>query len=189
MSTAAANTNIYASLTQNLSNRYLYNFKGKLEGAGTNRRAGFHFFCDAPDSVNRGNSYFVWFRLDNQAVQIYKTSYSGGVNVFGSPTYTAACNLTAGQWYDFKVIYDRITGKITVYKDNSIIATWTDPTPLSNGTHISFRSGNCKWSLDEIKVYRSRPTASVSVSVDPEMLMMFVIKILTLHNLPLRLNL
>lgn len=52
-----------------------------------------------------------------------------------------------------------------VYKDNSVIATWTDPSPLANGSHISFRSGNCKWSLDEIKVYRSRPTASVSVSV------------------------
>jgi hypothetical protein len=36
---------------------------------------------------------------------------------------------------------------------------------LPNGSYISFRSGDCKWSLDEIKVYRSRPTASVSVSV------------------------
>lgn len=165
VSTAAANTNIYAALTQTLSNRYLYNFKGKIEGTGTNRRAGLHFFADAPDSVNRGNSYFVWLRLDNQAVQLYKTSYSGGVNTFGSPTYTAAVNLVAGQWYDFKVIYDRITGKIDVYKDNSLIATWTDPSPLASGTHVSFRSGNCKWSLDEIKIYRSRPTASVSVSV------------------------
>lgn len=165
-STAAANTNIYAALTQSLSNRYLYNFKGKIDGAtSTNRRAGFHFFCDAPDSVNRGNSYFVWFRLDNQAVQLYKTGYSGGANVFGSPTYTAPCTLVAGQWYDFKVIYDRITGKIDVYKDNSKVATWTDSSPLANGTHISFRSGNAVWALDEIKVYRSRPTTSVSVSV------------------------
>jgi N-acetyl-anhydromuramyl-L-alanine amidase AmpD len=165
VSTAAANTNIYAALTQTLSNRYLYNFKGKIEGTGTNRRAGLHFFADAPDSLNRGNSYFVWFRLDNQAVQLYKTSYAGGVNTFGSPTYTAAVNLVAGQWYDFKVIYDRITGKMDVYKDNSLIATWTDPSPLASGNYVSFRSGNCKWSLDEIKVYRSRPTASVSVSV------------------------
>ncbi len=165
VSTGATNTNIYAALTQTLSNRYLYNFKGKLEGTGTNRRAGLHFFADAPDSVNRGNSYFVWFRLDNQAVQLYKTSYVGGVNTFGSPTYTAAVNLVAGQWYDFKVIYDRITGKMDVYKDNSLIATWTDPSPLTSGNYISFRSGNCKWSLDEIKVYRSRPTASVNVTV------------------------
>lgn len=166
-SVAAANTNIYAALTQTLSNRYLYNFKGKLEGGGTspNRRAGLHFFADAPDSVNRGNSYFVWFRLDNQAVQLYKTSYVGGVNTFGSPTYTAAVNLVAGQWYDFKVIYDRITGKMDVYKDNSLIATWTDSAPLANGSYVSFRSGNCKWSLDEIKIYRSRPTTSVLVSV------------------------
>lgn len=166
-STAAANTNIYAALTQTLSNRYLYNFKGKISGTGINRRAGFHFFCDAPDSVNRGNSYFVWFRLDDQAVQLYKTSYVGGVNTFGAPSYTAAVNFVANQWYDFKVIYDRITGKITVYKDNSIIANWTDPNPIPNNTgkYISFRSGNSKWSLDEIKVYRSRPTASVNVSV------------------------
>lgn len=165
VSVPASNTNIYAALTQTLSNRYLYNFKGKISGAGTNRRAGFHFFCDAPDSVNRGNSYFVWFRLDNQAVQLYKTSYSGGVNTFGSPTYTAAVNLVASQWYDFKVIYDRITGKMDVYKDNSLIATWTDPTPLASGKYISFRSGNAVWSLDEIKVYRSRPVSSVTVSV------------------------
>ncbi len=43
--TNAANTNIYAALTQTLSNRYLYNFYGKIDGAGTTRRAGFHFFC------------------------------------------------------------------------------------------------------------------------------------------------
>jgi hypothetical protein len=38
------NTNIFASLNQSLSNRYLYNFYGKIDGAGTTRRAGFHFF-------------------------------------------------------------------------------------------------------------------------------------------------
>lgn len=166
VSTAASNTNIYAALTQTLSNRYLYNFKAKIDGSGTNRRAGFHFFVNHPDSVNRGNSYFVYFRLDGtQQVQLYETSYSGGVNTFGTPTFTAPITLTANQWYDFKVIYDRITGKMDVYKDNINVASWTDPTPLSNGSYISFRSGNCKWSLDEIKVYRSRPTASVNVSI------------------------
>ncbi len=166
VSTAASNTNIYAALTQTLSNRYLYNFKAKIDGSGTNRRAGFHFFVNHPDSVNRGNSYFVYFRLDGtQQVQLYETSYSGGVNIFGSPTFTAPVAFTANQWYDFKVIYDRITGKMDVYKDNTPIASWTDPTPLASGGYISFRSGNCKWTLDEIKVYRSRPTASVSVSV------------------------
>lgn len=166
LSTNASNTNIYAALTQTVSNRYLYNFKAKINGSGTNRRAGFHFFVDHPDSVNRGNSYFVYFRLDGtQQVQLYETSYSGGVNTFGTPTFTAPVTIAANQWYDFKVIYDRITGKMEVYKDNTSIASWIDPTPLANGSYISFRSGNCIWSLDEIKVYRSRPTASVAISV------------------------
>ncbi len=167
--TVASNTNIYAALTQTLSNRYLYNFKGKIDGTGTNRRAGFHFFIDNPALPNRGNSYFVYFRLDAPKVQIYKT-----VNdVFYLKADSANVSIVANQWYDYKVIFDRITGKIDVYKDNTLVATWTDNTPLvagdvsplPNGSYISFRSGDCVWSLDEIKVYRSRPTASVSVSV------------------------
>ncbi|MES2566489.1 MAG: N-acetylmuramoyl-L-alanine amidase [Bacteroidota bacterium] len=167
--TTASNTSIYAALTQTLSNRYLYNFKGKIEGTGTNRRAGFHFFIDNPTLPNRGNSYFVYFRLDAPKVQIYKT-----VNdVFYLKADSGNVSIVANQWYDYKVIFDRITGKIDVYKDNTLVATWTDNTPLvsgdvsplPNGSYISFRSGDCKWSLDEIKVYRSRPTASVSVSV------------------------
>lgn len=159
-STAAGNTNIYAALTENLSNRYLYQFMAKFEGSGTNRRAGLHFFCDNPDSTNRNNSYFVWFRLDDQKVQIYKVVN----NVFGLPKLDQALTFNAAQWYDIKVIYDRITGKISVYMNNSLIATWTDPSPYSNGGYISFRSGNCKFSIDEIKVYRSR-AASVNVTL------------------------
>lgn len=166
ISVSASNTNIYAALTQTLSNRYLYNFKGKISGAGTNRRAGFHFFVDRPDSSNRYNSYFVYFRIGNSVltntatVEIYKTIN----NVFTlevSPT----CTIVPGQWYDYKVIFDRITGKIDVYQNINKIATWTDPSPHTVGDYISFRSGNCIWSLDEIKVYRSRPTTSVTVSV------------------------
>jgi hypothetical protein len=159
-SLAANNTNIYASLTENLSNRYLYHFLAKFEGSGTNRRAGLHFFCDQPDSSNRNNSYFVWFRLDDQKVQIYKVV----ANNFGTPVVDQALAFNAAQWYDIKVIYDRITGKMSVYMNNSKIASWTDPSPYSNGGYISFRSGNCKFSIDEIKVYRSRAaTANVTV--------------------------
>jgi N-acetyl-anhydromuramyl-L-alanine amidase AmpD len=159
-STVAANTNIYAALTQSLSNRYLYHFLAKFEGTQSQRRAGLHFFVDQPDSSNRNNSYFVWFRLDDQAVQIYKVVN----NVFGAPQYTAALSFNAGQWYDIKIIYDRITGKMNVYMNNAKIATWTDPAPYTNGGYISFRSGNCKFSVDEIKVYRSR-TSNVNVNV------------------------
>jgi len=155
-STVSANTNIYAALTQSLSNRYLYQFVAKFEGAGNTRRAGLHFFVDKPDSSNRNNSYFVWFRLDDQKIQIYKVVN----NVFGAPKVDLPLAFTAGQWYDIKVIYDRITGKMGVYMNNSLKATWTDPAPYSNGDYISFRSANCKFSVDEIKVYRSRANSA-----------------------------
>ncbi|HPQ08852.1 MAG TPA: glycosyl hydrolase family 18 protein [Bacteroidia bacterium] len=158
-SSAAGNTNIYAALTQTLSNRYLYHFKFKLEGTGTNRRGGFHFFCDNADSSNRNNSYFVWFRLDNQKFQLYKVVN----NSFGSPVVDIPHTFSAAQWYDVKVIHDRITGEIWTYWNNQLINYWQDPSPFAgnNGQFISFRSGNSKMSIDSFRVYRSRTNTPV----------------------------
>ncbi|MFY9308162.1 MAG: N-acetylmuramoyl-L-alanine amidase [Bacteroidia bacterium] len=159
----SSNTNIYASLNQTLSNRYLYNFYGKIDGSGTNKRAGFHFFCDNASQSNRGNSYFVWFRVDNAKLQIYKTTN----NTFGTPQHDIPFTIVAGQYYDFKIIYDRITGKITVYVDNQLVTSWTDPSPLATGTGISFRSGNASFAINELKVYRSRQPSSANITVGP----------------------
>lgn len=156
---ANTNTNIYAPLTQNLSNRYLYHWQGKIEGTGTNRRAGFHFFCDDGSLTNRGNSYFVWFRVDNAKLQFYKV-----VNDVFSLESEVAFTFNAAQWYDYKVIYDRTTGKTDVYVDNIKIGSWTDASPYSTGSYISFRSGDCKYTVNDFKVYRSRnSTATVTV--------------------------
>ncbi|MGE0566799.1 MAG: N-acetylmuramoyl-L-alanine amidase [Bacteroidia bacterium] len=160
--TNSGNTNIYASLTQTLSNRYLYHFLMKIDGAQTNRRAGFHFFCDEADSSNRNNSYFVWFRLDDQKIQIYKTQN----NTFGSPVLDQSLSFIGNQWYDVKVIFDRITGNLNVYFNNQKIADWTDSNPISSGNYISFRSGNAILSIDEVTVYRSRSN-TINVSVGP----------------------
>lgn len=154
-----SNTNIYAPLTQNLSNQYLYNWQGKISGTGTNRRAGFHFFCDDGTLSNRGNSYFVWIRPDQGTFEIYKVTS----NVF-SLMYTNALSTTINTWYDYKVIYDRITGKISFFVNNVLAGSWTDTSPLSNGNAISFRSGNCNYQVNDLKVYRSRyPSVTVSV--------------------------
>lgn len=160
---ASGNTNIYAGLDQTLSDRYLYNFYGKIDGSGTTRRAGFHFFCDDATLTNRGNSYFVWFRVDDQALQIYKVVSDN----FGSPVLDIPFITVAGQWYDYKIIYDRISGKISVYRDNALAASWTDPSPYATGNAISFRSGNAAFAINELKVYRSRNPLTATVTVGP----------------------
>lgn len=154
------NTNIYAPLKQNLSNRYLYNWKGKIDGTGTNRRAGFHFLCDSAAKTNRGNSYFVWFRADQSQLQIYKVVN----NTFGAAVFTTSVTINPNTWYDYHVLYDRISGKMDVYMNGVLIGSWTDPAPFTNGNYVSFRSGDCNYKVNDLKVYRSRlPSVSVSV--------------------------
>lgn len=157
-----SNTNLYASLTQTtVSNRFLYHWTGTMSGSGTNRRAGFHFFCDQPDSTERGNSYFVYFRLDNDRIQIYKVVN----NSWGSgPVENVTYDFNANQAYDYKVSYDRTTGNIKVYVNNVLSAEWTDSSPINTGTHVSFRSGNCIYKVDNFKAYRSRnSTATIFI--------------------------
>ncbi|MBI4647078.1 MAG: N-acetylmuramoyl-L-alanine amidase [Bacteroidia bacterium] len=155
------NTNIYAYLNHTLSNRYLYHWAGAMDGAGTNRRAGLHYFCDQPSLTNRGNSYFAWFRLDNDKVQLYKV-INDTFNLVTEVTY----NFNAAQWYDYKVVYDRILGEHWVYIDDALVLTWTDSSPYSGGNYISLRSGDCIYSVNNLKVYRSR-YPSVIVTVGP----------------------
>jgi N-acetyl-anhydromuramyl-L-alanine amidase AmpD len=158
---ANGNTNIYAPLTQNLSNKYLYHWAGKIDGTQNNRRAGIHFFCDNGALTNRGNSYFVWFRVDQSVCEFYEV-----VNDVFTLQHSVPMTTAAGQWYDWKVVYDRTTGKIEVFQNNLFIGTWTDNTPLSTGAYVSFRSGNCNWQINNFKVYRSRTSnAPVSVQV------------------------
>lgn len=162
--TAVSNSNIYAALNQNLSNRYIYHFNAKIENAiyGTyQRRFGIHFFSDTASKTNRGNSYFIYFRQETSKLEFYKVVNDTFIQT------KVVNNITTnfGQWYDFKVFYDRTTGKIDVYRDNVFLGTWTDPSPYTtNGNYISFRTGNCKATINDIKVYRSRnPSAIVSV--------------------------
>lgn len=162
------NTNMHAPLTQNLSNRYLYTWNGKIDGNDDNKRAGIHIFCDDATQSNRGNSYLVYFRAGgnpdpslNNKIQIYK-SINNSLTLEKSISYV----INAGQWYDYKVAFDRITGEMVIGIDEHVAAKWTDPNPFSDGNAVSFRSGNCNYEVDNFKVYRSR-YPDVTVTVGP----------------------
>ncbi len=158
---ALTNTNIYASLNQTLSNRYLFHFKAKVSGSGTNKRFGFHFFSNNANLPNRGNSYFIWFRVEDKQLQFYKV-----INDTFHLKHTISNIITnVNQMYDFKITYDRILGKICVWRDDVFLGSWTDNIPYSsNGNYISFRTGNSKIYVTELKVYRSRfPQVTVTL--------------------------
>ena len=123
----------------------------KFDGAGTNKRAGFHFMCSDGSLTNRGDSYFVWLRSDNDKVQIYKV-----VNDVFSLEQDEPFTVNDGQWYDTKVVYDKTSGKIDVWLDDSLAATWTDASPYITGDYISYRSGDANYEINNLKIYHDR---------------------------------
>lgn len=145
------NTNLHAQVVQDNFDKWLYHFQGKISGVGGNKRAGFHFMCDDATLPNRGNSYFVWLRSDDDKVQIYKT-----VNDVFTLEADIPFTINDNQWYDMKTVYDKTTGEIEVYIDNVLIANWADASPYTTGDAISFRSGDCIFQANNIKVYHNR---------------------------------
>ncbi|MBI3133478.1 MAG: N-acetylmuramoyl-L-alanine amidase [Bacteroidetes bacterium] len=148
---ANTNTNIYASLNQDNYSTYLYHWGGKIGGSGTNKRAGFHFMCDDPTLPNRGNSYFVWFREDDNKVQIYEV-----VNDVFTLMADVAYTFNPNQWYDFKTTFDKNSGAIKVWVNDVLVAGWVDATPYTTGNSVSFRSGNAVYDVNDFKVYHNR---------------------------------
>ncbi len=158
-----ANTNIYFPVSQTAGNTYVYSWRARVTGTGSNRRHGIHFFCSNGSQTQRGDSYLAFFRLDNNQAEIYKAVG----NVIGSPVVNVALPgvYSAGTWYDYKVLFNQSTGKIELYRNDILVCSWTDPSPHTSGNHVSLRAGNALVDFDDFKVYRHRNTSQVTVTV------------------------
>lgn len=153
------NSNMYLSIPQVSGNQYMYNWKMKISGTGSNRRAGLHFFCEDATQSNRLNSYMVYFRADGNVAQIYEY-----LNNVMSLKAEAACTVNANTEYDYKVVLNTVTGEINVYQNDNFIVSWTDATPLTLGNQVSLRTGECTVEYDDFRIFKSRGT-SATVSV------------------------
>ena len=145
------NSNTYMVLDQSNAQRYLYEWDQTITSNSSNQRAGMHFFCDNPNLPNRGNSYFVYLRENDDKIQIYSVD-NDVFTLQEDFSYT----INAGQSYNVKIIYNPVDGNIKVYIDNTFVTEWQDLTPLSTGGFISLRTGGCAAQFDNIRVYHSR---------------------------------
>lgn len=152
---AEQNSNSYITIQQDNTTDYLYEWDQSFIGSNTNQRAGIHFFCDNPNLPNRGNSYFVYLRENDDKVQIYSVDN----DIF---TLEAEFDQTinSDQIYNCKITYQPLTGIIEFYLDNTYVGSWTDTTPLQSGGFVSLRSGGCVVDFDNVKVFRSRSTSA-----------------------------
>lgn len=160
------NSNIYAYLDHTLSDEYVFDWKGTTLGSGNNRRSGFHFASDHGSLANRGNSYFIWFRVDQESLQFYKVKDDSFSLVHSVPFVTIA-----GREYQYRVVFNRKTGMISVFADHLFIGSWQDTEkPYQHGEYISFRSGHAQYIVDDFRVFRSRASTEI-LTVGEEMAM------------------
>ena len=157
----ATNTNLYAALTSDNTATYLFHWRAMMSGTGTNRRSGIHFFCSDGAATQRGNSYMVYFRADNDKAQIYEAT----ANTISAPLTDDPVTIDPNVWYDYKVTYSPASGQIKVYVNNILVSQWTDTTPLQTGSFISLRTGECDTKYDFVRVYKSRSSNSALVGV------------------------
>lgn len=147
----SANTNSYTSIAQSNQSVYLYQWKQRFTSSGSNQRAGLHFFCSDPALPNRGNSYFIYLREGQNKVQIYSVDN----DVFNLQTDDSLV-IQSGITYAVSVCFNPLSGLISVYINEELVSSWQDPTPLTSGNSVSFRSGGCTVAYDELSCFKSR---------------------------------
>lgn len=147
----SSNTNISIPISQSNQNNFLYEWKGKIEGTGTNRRFGMHFFCDDASQTNRNNSYLVYWYPDQGKCRLHKASN----NTLNFITETNV-SFNPSSWYNFKVYYNPNTGEIKTYLNDILTLSYTDTNPLQSGNSVSLRTGEAVGYFDDIKVFKSR---------------------------------
>ena len=150
------NSNIYADLSQDNAQAYLYHWTGQINGTGANRRAGIHFFCSDPTLDQRGDSYMVYWRTDQNKCQIYKST-ANNIVLMTDDDVVVDANIT----YDFKIYFDPTTGKIKAFLDDVLVSEWTDASPFTSGNSISLRTGNAIGVYDNFTVYKARTSAEL----------------------------
>ncbi len=141
-SATTSNTNAYRAWAQ--GSAFNYEWKATYT-SGTN--AGFYLFASASTGAERGNSYRIW--QDATTVKLYE---SAG-DVASQRASWAAAN-AAGQSHTYQVSYDPLTGSFSVKRDGATLGSWTDTTPLQNGSFVALRTDAANVLFDDIKITR-----------------------------------
>ncbi|HHG83498.1 MAG TPA: hypothetical protein ENJ82_02015 [Bacteroidetes bacterium] len=159
--TNTTNTNVYIDVAQGAASAWLYTFSARLWAGSSNRRFGIHIFADNPTATQRGNSYLIWFRGDNQTVEIYET-INNTLNLRVSQPITLADFV----WNDYKIAYQPGSGLIEVYQEQTRIAFWTDSSPLSSGSHVSLRTNQAHMDFENVRLWKARGN-SQNIKIGP----------------------
>ncbi|HIF13824.1 MAG TPA: hypothetical protein EYQ86_00140 [Bacteroidetes bacterium] len=157
-----SNTNIYRDFAIDSSHNYLFHLKSQIIGSGSNQRGGVHFGCDSAHLTNRGNSYFLLIREDDNEIQLLKT-VNDTYNLVKAEPYGIGKYI----WYDQKILWDVDAGIINVFINDQFLFSWQDTLPIKTGNSISFRTGNTEMDFNFLRIYKSR-NDSTHITIGPQ---------------------
>ncbi|WP_108801534.1 peptidoglycan DD-metalloendopeptidase family protein [Aquimarina sp. Aq107] len=160
--TTSDNTKLNTFLSQNSGLPYLYEFSAKVLSTNGPRKFGIHIMADSPDQSQRGNSYLIWFSGEDNKVRVYET-------INNQLNFRAIDDvLLDNKWANYKITYSPGFGVLEVFRNNTSILKWTDPSPIKNGSTISLRTNKTNIEFDDLKVYKFRADSSTGISAGSE---------------------
>lgn len=157
-------SNLYSTVKQDLSDKYMYEFDFCMAGSSTNQRIGLHYMSTEGSTENHGNGYFIYFRKSSSSsrVEFYKVEN----NVY-SQEVCINLPLPLNSWHNVKLIYNRITGTNSIYFDNEYYGSYTDENNFTTGDIVALRNGGGIAYFNNLKIYRSRGE-SVTINMGNE---------------------
>jgi hypothetical protein len=149
------NGNISLPLTQKKGGSYMYSVRFKLSSKGENRRFGLHLFATDANTANKGDSYLIWFRLNDAQPNSDFVEIHRSVNNELKTGVKQPFDLQAETWYHARVVVETATGIVTVWVNGQKVTSWKDTHPaIYTGNFISLRTGTASVWVDNLAVYQ-----------------------------------
>lgn len=158
-----ASAQIFAPLRQDLSPIYLYDFYAAARNCHPDGSLEFVFNADRSNVSHAGTAYSIAIQPYHQQVLV-KRWVNGDVVMVDSVggVYTVE-NVS----YLYRILYERSTGKIILFRGETPLIEWQDPVPLAiPGQYVQFRTEGLSAYFDNWRVCRSR-TDNTEVIVGP----------------------
>lgn len=156
--TSTSSSIIYIPMNENLSNAYLYDFYAIIPSSTTpGSRIEAIFQSNSTHFQNDENAYAVAILPADQQMKIYKIIAGSRSEIL-----TVNCLATsAGTSYLYRILHDKATGTISVYRDGQLIGTQIDANPLTTeGNYFALGTYGTRASFDNLRIYRSRSASA-----------------------------
>lgn len=150
-SNTANNASLTALLNGSLSDSYLYDFYLTVD---TGKTFSFFFSCDRPLSqMTSMNGYQIDFNIADNMLIINKI-INGNVSLLKKVNMVF---FTPHQDYLYRLVWNRINGRILVFRHQQILAEAVDLQPLTTiSQYMGFYTEQASVKIDNMRVYRSR---------------------------------